>query len=725
MTASDAEVVPIRAAAPAPVEDADAEVAFVEGEDDDELGFVTTETVDVRGAIDPPAVAPDLALWSPWDTKNRRIVVPVWAKSWKAFRAWVVVNLREAGCFVTWHGTRLLPFYLPRLIRDASRGLWKVCSRSISYLWDVPSLHMAGDAKFHGKHDEFHKARKEWHRTAGPRLRNALIAAVPLSGLSLWAIVVTPTWALWTSGAVLMGPLAWLGHDPEKPLVDGYHVNSTNRLVKLNSLIILRALGGLGLSKLDNALKEGHPSYGSIVFRSPIERDGDAGYAVTIELPAGVTAGDVIERRERLASGLRCSLGRVWPEVVKGGHPGLVRLFVGDRDMNEIDQGPWPLAVKGKADLFGRVPFGTDQRGRPVWITLMFASGVIGAVPRVGKTFCLRILLLIAALDPRCKVFAFDKKGSGDLSPLTHVAHAYSVGDEDDVVERDVAIMRGIQRDMQRRYKVIRSLPKDRCPETKVTPELCTDPSLGLGPVFIGCDEIHYWFEHKKYGEEFVEICTDLVKRGPAAGIMFWGATQRPDAKSIPTKIRDNAIMRFCLKVMSWQPNDDCLGSGMHKAGVRSTIFSIDDKGVGYLVGDGADAQIVKTFKIDAVLAEKVALRAKAMRKRAGLLTGQAAGEDEEIEESPSLADDLPRVFVTAERLHSDDIITALQELRPGTYDGWSKNTLTAACRDQLGLKPKSTRIGETVLTGLERAAVLDAVAAHQARQLPRAGQTA
>jgi hypothetical protein len=36
--------------------------------------------------------------------------------------------------------------------------------------------------------------------------------------------------------------------------------------------------------------------------------------------------------------------------------------------------------------------FGTDQRGRAVKLSLMFASMIIGAVPRMGKTFALRLI---------------------------------------------------------------------------------------------------------------------------------------------------------------------------------------------------------------------------------------------------------------------------------------------------------------------------------------------
>ncbi len=80
-------------------------------------------------------------------------------------------------------------------------------------------------------------------------------------------------------------------------------------------------------------------------------------------------------------------------------------------------------------------------------------------------------------------------------------------------------------------------------------------------------------FEHEKRGPELEFICTDITKRGPALGIIGMYATQRPDAKSLPTGISANAILRFCLKVMNHTANDLVLGTGAYKSGIRATMF--------------------------------------------------------------------------------------------------------------------------------------------------------
>ena len=153
----------------------------------------------------------------------------------------------------------------------------------------------------------------------------------------------------------------------------------------------------------------------------------------------------------------------------------------------------------------------------------MFASVIIGSVPRMGKTFLLRLLLLICALDIRAELHVYDLKGTGDLAPLRPVAHRYRAGDDPEDIEYLVADFRKLRTEMRRRTKVIRQLADEHpelCPENKVTPELAADKRLGLHPVVIAVDECQVAFEHKTYGGELEEIATDLVKRGPALGML-------------------------------------------------------------------------------------------------------------------------------------------------------------------------------------------------------------
>jgi len=57
-----------------------------------------------------------------------------------------------------------------------------------------------------------------------------------------------------------------------------------------------------------------------------------------------------------------------------------------------------------------------------------------------------------------------------------------------------------------------------------------------------------------------------------------WAATQRPDAKYLPTGISADAVLRRCLKVQGQVENDMVLGTSAYKNGTRATMFSRKDR---------------------------------------------------------------------------------------------------------------------------------------------------
>src|SRR5205823_4592581 len=146
----------------------------------------------------------------------------------------------------------------------------------------------------------------------------------------------------------------------------------------------------------------------------------------------------------------------------------------------------------------------------------MFASMLIGAMPRMGKTFALRVLALGAALDPNARLRVWELKGTGDLAALEHVAHEYGSGADDATIEACLASVREVYAELDRRAARIRGLPKDLCPESKVTPELARRKSLGLHPEVVIIDECQEAYSHPACGKEFDRLTTAIVKRGPA-----------------------------------------------------------------------------------------------------------------------------------------------------------------------------------------------------------------
>jgi len=626
---------------------------------------------DERQAVDPEDNREKAPRWQQGQVERRPILPTALHRDQRKVAARFYSGLWAHRA--AFHTVRL-PSYTVSTVAYAPRGAWRVGSAAVSWVSvaEVKSLMAAAVRK------DDSETYLKLERDAAPKVHARRIALCAMTGIGAVGVGVGWFFAPQVVLVVLVVTvlaLGYAGRPVDRPMIGPAVVLPQQQ--KLTSEIVIRALQATGLPALN---QKGT----TVTFPSPIAMDGP-GWLAVVDLPYGVTAGEIMDKRDKVASGLRRPLGCVWPEQAPA-HPGRLALWVGNEDMRKAKQPTWPLRRTGAVDLFRPQPFGTDQRGRWVFLTLMFASVIIGALPRVGKTFAVRELLLIAALDPRSRLYVYDNKGTGDLSPLECVAHCYGVGEEDDDLEQELAEMRGLKDELRRRAKMIRELPKDLCPENKITPQLAEQRSYGLYPIVIGVDECQIWFEHPEYGAEFEAICTDLVKRGPALGMILILATQRPDAKSLPTGISANAQIRYCLKVMGQVENDMVLGTSQYKAGIRATMFTRDDLGIGYLVGEGSDARIVRTAYLDAPASEAIALRARAVRDAGGTLSGHCIGEREDHAPVHDLLDDLQFVYARAERrdrpgVWSVDLCAGLAQLRPQVYGGWDADTLAASTK--------------------------------------------
>ncbi|MEU1704051.1 cell division protein FtsK [Streptomyces sp. NPDC005706] len=643
---------------------------------------------------------------------RRRDVVPLWLRSvaeLKTASAWVARHYTHAAAY---HALRS-PVYAARLTVQAPTGLARFVGGSMRWVADREGEPVRLAAVRREDAAEYLKLSRQ--RDGRVRLRTlvAVLAMFVGIGAALAIYVLAPDWLQALSVSALVLTLGYNGRKADAPLI--HRAVELPKATKLTSDIVLRALGSLGIPAINQVQSKGRDGF---EFTAPITRDGP-GWRAEGNLPYGVTVTDIIERRERLASGLRRPLGCVWPEAVPDEHTGHLVLWVGDQDLSKAKKPAWPLAKTGTVDLFKPVAYGTDQRGRWVEVTLMYIAGVIGAIPRMGKTFLLRLLLLIAALDPRAELHTYDMKGTGDLDPVGDaVSHRHAAGDDAEFIQYALADWRALREELRRRTKVIRSLPRDICPESKVTSALADKRSLGLHPIVVGVDECQVLFEHPEHGKEFEEIATDLVKRGPATGIVMLLATQRPDAKSLPTGISANASARWCLKVMGQTENDMVLGTSSYKRGVRATMFAWGDKGIHYFMGEGADARIVYGTFVDAPSAAAIAARARTLREKAGLLSGYALGETPEAVTGPAydlLADVVAVVPEKEERVWNERIAARLADLRPDVYGGWKGENVTSALkphgirtRDVAGTTDDGTR---TTRRGIARADLTKVIA--------------
>ena len=373
---------------------------------------------------------------------------------------------------------------------------------------------------------------------------------------------------------------------------------------------------------------------------------------------------------------MRRPLTTVWPETDPDAHPGRCVLWVAKQDPSKARRRLWPLLSDGRTDMFDEFPFGFDPRGRVVSLNLMYTNLLIGGVPGSGKTSAVLVIALAAALDPQCEMWVYELKGSGDLDPVRPVCHRYVSGDDDEDCRAALDALRALEQEMNRRKTVIRDLPVEAVPNgRKVYPHLAERRELGLWPLVAIFDECHTLFEHEEYGKEAAEIAGRLIRKARAYGIILVLTTQRPDARSLPTVVSGNVSTRFCLAVVGQQANDMVLGTSMYRNGIRATMFDPrKEAGTGWL--------------------------SRAMRRAAGTLTGQAAGEQVTPVDTTTIVDHLRAVWPDgADRVHSHRLVEALADYRPDLYGAWLDEEDPAARSSLLTAALRPHRIRTVQLT--------------------------
>lgn len=549
------------------------------------------------------------------------------------------------------------PVYAVRLMSRSPRGAARLTGRWFRWVTDAEAAPMMARAAASDPETWAKVVTVQTHRTA-PRRRRTALVAVPAALLIVLAAVLLPAWALALAAGGVASLLGLAGGNPDRPIVARYVAVHLQR--RLDSPEVEGALAAIGIK-------------GKADFVSPIAVDGP-GWRAEVDLPGAYEADEVLEKRSKLAAAMRRPLSTVWPETDASAHPGRLVLWVAREDPARAARRIWPLMHEGQADLFEEIPFGFDPRGRMVPLRLMYANGLIGGVMGSGKTSAVLVIVLAGALDPTCEMWLYEMKGSGDLDPVKPVCHRYVSGDDDEDCKAALDGLKALERELKRRKKLVAGLPSADVPNGRKTyPHLAKRRELGLHPLLAVFDEAHTLFEHEEYGDEAAAVAGRLIRKARAYGIILIFTTQRPDANSIPKKISDNAIVRFCLAVTGHTANDLVLGTSMYKRGIRATMFDPErDAGTGWLARSALNTRIVRAAFINQAEALAIARRALAVRIAAGTLTGQAAGQVIEDVDDSDLVDHLRAVWPDGEEtMHSHRLVEALAAYRPDLYGAW------------------------------------------------------
>ena len=630
-------------------------------------------------------------------------IIPANLRSWEGFKKTVGHYLRLTAHRTAVHAVRLPFIYLPLALFWSVIGLFRLLGRVLRWWWDPEMSGLLSQAAGKGDlHAGPHIAAQlaERRKTRGYFLLAGLLVLAGAAG-GVW--FAAPRWVLVAAVAIAVPLLAHVGRPKTMPIVKPAVV--TPQFRRINSDVVLRAYYAAGL---------GHPEKKDqqILFPGRMTRDAkETGSMVPIDLPFGKTFADALGAREKIASGLDVSVQQVF--LTKGDRERRHTLFVADRD---------PLALKvGRTDMLDCKPrniwrparLGKDERDRLVTLSLLWNSILIGAMPRRGKTFFVRLVLLFAALDPWVKILGADGKKSSDYDKVRLVAHRWVVGDapnprDNDPLEHLEDMLDEVLAHIADVNDILSTLPVEMCPEGKLTEELARDPRYPVLRVWVLVGEefqVYFETEDQDYNKRIAHKWGRIMAQGPSAGVILLDSSQKPsgvgsgDVGRLFNRFRDNHQVRFALRCGNRIVSEAVLGGDAYSEGYDASALPIGDgtngtkdyRGVGILYGASDLTPTVRTFLADHADAEKIFTAARGHRERLGLLSGLAAGEKVEREHRNVMAD-ARSVFVAGEaRISWPELAKRMAELMPQHYADLTPEAISAQLRS-LGIKAKPVK---------------------------------
>jgi DNA segregation ATPase FtsK/SpoIIIE, S-DNA-T family len=688
-------------------------------------------------ALDEEQPAPRQAVFVDAVVKQdtRLPIIPASLRGRDNLKSTAKYHAGRTGHRIGYHAVRAVPVYLPKASFWAVIGVFRLAGRVLRWWWDPEMSGLLSEAAGqgdlqHGPHIAAQLADRR--KTRGYFLLAALLGLL-IGGAAVWLLAPR-----WVTIAVVVLAVPWLAHvgrPKTAPIVHAAVV--TPRFRRINSDVVLRAYYAAGLGHPDKPNQQ-------IMFAGRMSRDvKETGSMVLVDLPFGKTYADAMNVKEKLASGLDVTDQQVFltkDRTSERRH----ELFVADRD---------PLAIAvGKTDMLNLKPrniwrpmkIGRDERDRLVTLMLLWNSVLVGAQPRKGKTFFVRLILLYAALDPWVKILFADGKKSSDYDKFRLVAHRMVIGDspnprDSDPLEHLEEMLDEVLDHIAEVNDVLSTLPVELCPEGKLTEELARDPRYPSLRVWVLAGEefqVYFETEDQDYNKRIAAKWGRIMAQGPSAGVILLNSSQKPagvgagDVSRLFNRFRDNHQVRFALRCGNMDVSKATLGGDSYAEGYDASKLPIGDgtngtndyRGVGILYGATDLTPIVRTFLADHTDAEKILIAARKMRGQYGTLSGLAAGEESTREYRDVMAD-ARSVFVPSEvRMSWPELAGRLQRQLPEHYADITPDAISAQLR-ALGVKPRSVRDANHFEKGVGQGFDLEGLDAAIAKRALTGGQ--
>lgn len=671
------------------------------------------ETADLLPAIDGgPADAPDNDRPTVYATiswrrdEPRPPVIPAWLRNSRQRREVMRWAAGRAGYLTAYQTRQTLLRYSWAVPWYATRGALRITWRAGVWAAGVGNGLQGLRQEAATRNDPATWQQLEHHRMRLAAWRLTLLAACLLVALlgTLALLWWTPWWIPWLVAALALPVLARVGRPADRPIL--VRTVATARFTRLTAEMVRNAVAVLGIPRVNDP--------GQVDFPAPgVHRDGP-GWLARFNLPPGVEAVKVMEKREALSSALRLPVDQVWPSAGPE-HAGQVDLWVGYEPASKMRPPRWALsAPTARTSFFEPFPFGVDQRLRPVATRLFELNFLIGGQPGSGKTYGARALAMGAALDPIVELMIAEFKGTADFGDLTPLCSTYVCGVDDAAFDEAAAMVAWGLAESERRGRRIRAAKeRGHAPQGKITPELAARPGSGLHPIVMVFDEVHEMFLARP---EVAKDMERLIRRGRALGITIVLATQIPDRDSVPPNITRCVAVRWCMSVLDHTANDMILGTGAYKRGLSGTVYRPGhDAGWGVMVGLEVPGPVRGFFPTDT--------DRKAIVDRATRLRGGVVGDGTTGVQRHDLVDDVVRVFADTSRprLQWEELAELLAVREPEAYAGITAEAVSSHLRGQGVASVDVKKPGErTARKGCDRRAVLAAVERRAIGSRPR-----
>ncbi|WP_326564582.1 cell division protein FtsK [Micromonospora peucetia] len=609
------------------------------------------------------------------------------------------------------------PWYATLATFWATVGVFRLTGRQLRWWWVAEQEHLRQEAASRNDPDTWSRLTRE---ARAIRLYRGMVLAGEgvLLLVALGLLAAAPGWIVLVTGGALVPVLAHYGRPNNRPIIRPAVV--TPRYRKLSSDIVLRAYYAAGL---------GHPEKKDqqIQFGGSMARDArQTGSQVIVDLPYGKSWSDVVNAKDKLASGLDVHENQVFLTRDKSSNRRHM-LFVADRDPLAVPVGHTDLLDGKPRSIWQPMRLGKDERDALVSLSLPWNSMLIGAQPRKGKTFTARLVALYCALDPYVKLIVADGKKSSDWDKFRLVAHRFIVGThpnprDSDPIGHLLATLDEVLAHIDRVNDVLASLPVDLCPEGVLTEELTRDPrfpDLRFWLLLVEEFQVYFETEDQDTNKLIAAKLSRIQATGPSAGVIVVSSSQKPsgvgagDVGRLFNRYRDNHQLRFALKCGNRDVSIAVLGGDSYQEGYDASALPVglEYRGVGYLYGASDATPTVRTFLADHVDAERILVAARQHRERIGTLSGEAAGEDMAREARDVLADVLNVFYAGKATISWPALAARLQETYPEAYADITPQAISAMVR-KLGVPGKTVHDPDHFDSGKGQGCAKDAIQA-------------